>query len=243
MSDIYDEIRKMDVDIGVLVAFGKIVPKSIIELFPSGIINLHPSLLPKHRGSTPIESAILQGEDATGVSIMQLVSKMDAGPVYAQQAIKLSGTETKQYLADKLLQLGSEMIITVLPAILNAKLEPKQQSETAATYDRPIQKDDGTIDWRNDAKLIERQLRSYHSWPQSKTTLNKIEVIITSGHIIDKLPKGAQPGDIFINVETPLITVATSDGLIAIDTVKPLGKKDMSVNSFIAGYKEKIGSL
>ena len=240
MSDIHDDIKKMDAVIGVLVAFGKIVPQSTIDLFPRGIINLHPSLLPEHRGSTPIESVILRGENKTGVSIMRLEAKMDAGPIYGQKTVQLKGSETKQHLADRLLQLGSEMIIEVLPDILSGKLEPKIQDESASSYDQPIQKQDGVIDWTNSAEAIERQIRAFHEWPQSKAVLNGLEVIITKGHAIDKQPKDQLPGSITLATEAPYITIATGTGLISIESLKPLGKNIMPAQAFLAGYKDKL---
>src|SRR5581483_9225315 len=127
----------------VLVAFGRIIPQPIIDLFPKGIINIHPSLLPKLRGPTPIETAILDGLTETGVSLMRLEAKMDAGPLYSQQKISLNGDETKLELATKLNKVGAELLINSLPAILDGSLIPKPQNNSKATYTKLITKDDG----------------------------------------------------------------------------------------------------
>lgn len=240
MIDIYDDLKSLNAEIGVLVAFGKIVPQSIIDIFPHGIINIHPSLLPKHRGSTPIESVILSGEKQTGVSVMKLVSKMDAGPIYAKATMGLETNEAKQSLADQLLHLGSELVIKSLPPILDGELKPSEQDDSSATYDEPIQKQDGTIDWSNPAQTIERQVRAYQNWPQSKTALNTVEVIITGAHALSVRRVDAFAGDVTISEEEPYITVATGDGTLSIDSVKPLGKNEMSVESFLAGYKNRL---
>ena len=129
LADIRDDLVAMKAEAGVLIAYGKMVPQSIIDIFPNGIINIHPSLLPLHRGSTPIESVILGGDTKTGVSLMQLAAEMDAGPVYSQTTIELNGDETKQVLADELQRLGAEMLIRDLPKILDRTLLPTKQDD------------------------------------------------------------------------------------------------------------------
>src|SRR5262249_26458649 len=118
-SEIIDQLKSYNAPIGVLVAYGRMVPQSIIDIFPHGIINIHPSLLPLNRGSSPIEQAMLDGASQTGVTLMGLVKAMDAGPVYAQATVNLDGTETKANLTDALLRKGGELLIDLLPSILD----------------------------------------------------------------------------------------------------------------------------
>ena len=232
LTDFADELRAMQADAAVLAAYGKIVPQSIIDLFPRGIINIHPSMLPKHRGSIPIESVILNGETETGVSIMQLVAKMDAGPVYKQQQVSVSKNVSKQVLADQLQQLGAELLIENLPAILDGSLQPIPQDDSAATYDERITKEQSHLDFTKSAEQLEREIRAYAVWPRSRTTLGGIECIITSAHVE---PGEGTSGELWRDAQQ--IGVYCSQDILVVDTLLPAGKKEMPASSFIAGYQ------
>ncbi len=235
IGDISQTIQDFKADIGVLVAYGQIIPQSIIDAFPYGIINIHPSLLPKHRGSTPIESVILNGETETGVSIMQLVRGMDAGPIYKQQKITITGQESKQALCDTLLHLGSEIIMEVLPQILNGEIEPIPQDSSEVTTDNQIRKEDGTINWDEPSIDICRKIRAFNGWPGSRTTLGDVEVVITEAHSEDI--EGV-PGE--LNHDKHKLSVATKNGSLVIDKLKPIGKKEMTIAAFLSGYRSKL---
>jgi methionyl-tRNA formyltransferase len=216
----------------VLVAFGVIIPESTLSIFTKGIINVHPSLLPLYRGSTPIESAILDDANETGVSLMKLVPAMDAGPVYAQRSVQLSGHETKQELADLLSKIGGEMVVERLPAILAGSLQPSPQDDTKATYTKLITKQNGVLDWSKPAKQLECEVRAYAGWPRSQTTLNSTDVIITKAHA----DAGAgRPGS--LSVQGKELSVYATDGRLIIDSLIPAGKPEMSAEAFLAGYQ------
>jgi methionyl-tRNA formyltransferase len=185
VADIAGELRQFGAECGVLVAYGQIVPQSIIDIFPAGIINIHPSLLPHYRGPTPVETAILDGATETGVSLMALAAKMDAGPVYAQQALSLSGDETKQELADKLLGIGTQMLIDNLPAIIDGKMRATEQNEAEATYTKLLKKDDGVVNWQEPAEVVERKIRAYAGYPKSRTEVHDKEIIITKARVAE----------------------------------------------------------
>lgn len=239
-SDIIDQLKSFRAEIAVLVAYGRIVPQSVIDIFPKGIINIHPSLLPAHRGPIPLESVILSGENKTGVSVMQLVRAMDAGPVYEQRELALNGSETKQDLANKLLNIGSSMVIELLPKILNGNITAVAQDDTRATYDQLIKKEDGRLNWNKSAEQLEREIRAYIEWPKSYTTFGDIEVIITQAHAV---PSNFSEvvGEVEIqDDETKLLMVNCKNGYLCIDKLKPAGKKEMSVREFLAGYKDRI---
>ncbi len=235
LSDIHEELVAMKADAGVLIAYGKIVPQKIIDIFPYGIINIHPSALPKHRGPTPLESVILDGSRTTAVSLMALAAAMDAGPVYAQVPVTLSGGETKQELADQLVQVGRDMLTLNLPAILDGVLEPTPQDDDQATYDQLIKKEDGIIDWQLSAVQIERQIRAYADWPKSRTTINHRDVAITAAHVIDGTDT---PGTIWS--KDGQLGMYTGNGILIIDQLVPAGKKPMSGKDFLLGYKSAI---
>ncbi len=250
-AEVIEQLRSFGAVIGVLAAYGKIVPQSVIDVFPYGIINIHPSLLPLHRGPIPIEAVILDGSDATGVSVMQLAQAMDAGPLYSQRQVALTDTETKQSLADNLLKIGGEMILEVLPGILDGSLSPQPQAEAAATYDSLIRKEDGLLDFTKPAAQLEREIRAYLAWPGSRTSLADRNVIITAAHVkttpensavdsvggsrtdVAEQPPSA-PGDLWRAEKQ--FGFYTSDGVLVIDRLKPAGKQEMSATAFLAGY-------
>lgn len=230
-ADINNQLAAYKPDIGILVAYGKIVPESTMNLFPHGIINIHPSLLPRHRGPTPIENAILQGETETGVSIMKLVKAMDAGPVYGQSEIELTDTESKQELADRLLEIGGTMLIELLPDILSGSVVALPQDNSYATYDNLLSKDQGLLDWKKPAKQLEREIRAYMEWPKSRASITDKDVIITKASV---LPLSGQIGEVsFMDKQ---IIVFCAEGALKIERLKPIGKKEMSAAEFLTGY-------
>lgn len=233
-SDIIHEIKDLRPDAAVLVAYGRIIGQAVIDLFPLGIINIHPSLLPEYRGPTPIESAILNGNHKTGVSIMKLSAGMDDGPVYAQQEI-LVENDTKQELYEKVISVSTQLLFDVLPTILNETLTPKEQDSTNATYSKLIDKSDGIIDWSKPAVQLEREIRAYAGWPQSKTTLAGIPVVITKAAINDLvLAPGAMRAD------KKQLIIGTGDQSLEIQALKPAGKKEMPVQAFLSGYRSQL---
>lgn len=232
--DLKEEIEAMGAEIGILVAYGKIVPASVFNIFPHGIINIHPSLLPKGRGPTPIESAILNGLSETGVSIMQLAEAMDAGPVYAQQKISIDNKKiTKQELALELLGAGSDLVVKILPGILNNEITPKPQNEKEASYNQLIYKTDGKIAWNKPAAEIDREIRAYASWPKSSAKLGNIEVIVTKARVNPSEPSQLEGK---ISVENEEIVVTTKKDLLIIERLMPINKKEMPVKDFLRGY-------
>ncbi len=225
-----NELSAFNAKAAVLIAYGKIVPEAILNLFPHGIINIHPSLLPKHRGPTPIESAILQGDTETGVSLMRLSNEMDAGPVYAQKTVLLRGDEIKPFLATQLLNLGKDMLLEHLPGILSGELEPTAQDGSKATYDKLIEKSAGKLDFNKPATVLEQEIRAYTGWPRSRTTIGTTDVIITKAHVSDGKGKA---GNLWI--ESKQLGVYSGEGVLIIDSLIPAGKKEMSAQAFLAG--------
>jgi len=224
LSEIEDKLITIGAELAVLVAYGKIIPQEIIDIFPLGIINVHPSLLPKYRGPAPIEAAILNGDDLTGVSLMRLSAKMDAGPVYAQSKLRLSGNEKKPELYATLAQMGASLLLDKLDVIASGKLNAAVQDDSLASYTQLLKKDDGLIDFEESALVIERKIRAYANFPKAQAVLFGQRVIITSAHVV---------GD---EDEAELI-VKTSDGLLQIDElIAPSGRK-MSSKDFIRGYR------
>lgn len=225
IRDIKPDISKLDDPVGVLSSYGKIIPQSILDLFTPGIINIHPSLLPKYRGPSPIESAILNGDELTGVSIMRLVSKMDAGPVYAQESLELTGTEAKPELYEKLSGIGSSLLLKKLPAILDGTLQPEPQNESNATYCALLKKSDGQLNpLEMTAEQAERKIRAYIGFPKTRLKIEGEDVIITKAHT------ASQP-------KTPLDLQFLGGAFLIIDELIAPSGRTMSAEAYLHGRR------
>lgn len=236
LGSIQEQLKSYAADAAILVAYGRIIPESVINSFKYGIINIHPSLLPQYRGPTPVEQAILSGATKTGISIMKLSPQMDEGPIYLQRTIKLTGNEQKNDLASQLLSLGSELLVDNLPKILSGQIKPRRQPHPdRATYSKKLSKSDGQINWSKPAVVLEREVRAYLSWPGSQTTINGKEVIITKASVRLEPPTNHKPGEFFITNDGQL-AAQTIDGLLIIEMLKPSGKNEMSGSEFARGY-------
>lgn len=224
LTDIIDEIKSMGKVTGVLVSYGKIIPESIISLFSPGIINLHPSLLPKYRGPSPIESAIINGDTETGVTIMILTAKMDAGPIYAQEHYVLQGNETKPKLYERLAEIGSKLLVKTLPSIMDGSLRALSQDDSAATYCKLLSKQDSLVNPSQfSAEELERRVRAHLGFPKTKITLNSHETIVTKSH--------ASP------VKESGLDILCGDGkyLVIEQLIAPSGR-EMAAKDFVNGY-------
>lgn len=224
LVDIKSDILKLGPCTGVLVSYGKIIPQSIIDLFTPGIVNVHPSLLPKYRGPTPIESAIENGDSETGVSIMQLSAKMDAGPVYAVKQYPLTGTETQPELYHALADVGADLLLETLPAILDGSLQPTEQNEHNATYCTLLHKENALLDFSVlTAAEAERTVRAHLVFPKSKVVLGDHVLIVTKAH-----PATIQ--------KTPLDFQCKDGAYLSVDELIAPSGRHMDAESFLRGY-------
>ncbi len=224
LTDISSQIEALQPVTGVLVSFGKIIPQSIIDLFTPGIINVHPSLLPRYRGPSPIESAIINGDQETGVTIMQLSKRMDAGPLYAFSPYELIGNETRPQLYETLGELGAQVLVASLPSIIDGSLTPRPQQESAATYCQLLAKDDAYINpGTMTAHEIERHVRAYAGFPRTKLTLQNHDVILTKVHVAN-------------TQKTPLDLFGSDGVYVVIDELIAPSGKTMNAEAFLRGY-------
>ena len=229
-TDIYDELRSFQADAAVLVAYGRIIPQKIIDLFPLGIINLHPSLLPKYRGPTPIETPIVNGDKMSGVSIMQLSAGMDDGPVYAQREFPIESDDDKFDVYDKVTAISTDLFFDVLPSILDGSLRPKPQDDTQATYCNLLKKSDGILDPNSLTALeAERRVRAYLGFPKTKLSIGDQSLIVTKAHVV--------------NVQKTPLDVKFSDGsyLRVDELIAPSGKM-MDAAAYLRGYAASSGA-
>lgn len=223
---IRDELIALQPNVGVLVAYGRMVPQTVIDVFPHGIVNIHPSLLPQYRGSTPIEQAILDGVKQTGVSLMQLVKKMDAGPIFAQETLVLDGHETKFELTTTMLNIGSQMLIKSLPGIVNGSLQAMMQNDKNATYCGLITKANGILDLAKPALQLEREVRAYAGWPKSRVTIFEQDIVVTKARVVASLVDS-----------TLTLTCGQRSYLEILELTAPSGRR-MSGSDFMRGYKK-----
>lgn len=225
--DMYDELAAYQADAGVLVAYGRIVPQRLIDLFPFGIINIHPSLLPKYRGPSPIESAIANGDASTGVSIMALSKEMDAGPVYHQVEYNLPAYEAAPHLSQKLAGLAATELMATLPKIFDGSLTPTPQVDADATYCQLISKEDALLQPDTQtAAQAERIVRAYKAYPRARIDVAGSRIIILDAHV-------SEVAEHELSIQFVDGTFLTIDSLIA-----PSGKT-MDANAFIKGYFTK----
>jgi methionyl-tRNA formyltransferase len=224
VTEINENIKALGNVTGVLVSYGKIIPKSTIDLFTPGIINVHPSLLPKYRGPSPIESAIKNGDAETGVSIMQLTAAMDAGPVYAALKHPLAGTETRADLYRELAIEGTDLLLEVLPGIMDGKKTPTPQNEADVTYCQLLKKEDSELDLAVlTAQEAERRVRAYLGFPKSKVAINGNLIIVTKAHVSSEQ-------------KTPLDLMCRDGAFLTIDELIAPSGRYMNGSAFLRGY-------
>ena len=224
--------------VAVLIDFGIIVTKDVIEAFEYGIINSHFSLLPQWRGADPITFAILSGQQKSGVSLMLIDEGMDTGKILAQKSLAIDKSETTSSLTEKLIILSDEMLQTTLSRYLNGDIKPRRQPHPdRATYSRKISKQDGEIDWAEPAVQIEREIRAFDSWPKSHTKIADKDVSILKASVVRS--SAGKAGTITITNDKNLC-VSTPHGSLIIEELKPAGKPAMSASAFLAGHRSKL---
>lgn len=164
-------LRKLKPDVGILASFGKILPKEVLTIPKHGILNIHPSLLPKYRGPTPTQTAMLNGDKVTGVTIIKMDEKVDHGPILSQFIQEIKPDDTAQTLYERLFAAGAKVLLTILPAYLEGKIELREQNHKKATYTLKLTRDDGKIDWKKHDDYIERFIRAMYPWPGAFTNV------------------------------------------------------------------------
>lgn len=239
-EDLKLKTKNLKPDLGIVAAYGKIIPKKILDLFPLGLLNIHPSLLPKYRGPSPIQNAILNGDKETGVTIIKLDEKMDHGPKLKAQSLKLKTNYNYESLSEKLADLGAKMLVAILPDYLAGKIKLEPQDDDKATYTKIIAKGDGKINWQKSAVEIERQIRAYAPWPGcfSEFVINGKKINVKIVRAIHELPVHGnnQPNIGKFSIKNGQLFVQCGSGSLLIEKLQPEGKKEMTAKEFINGY-------
>lgn len=235
--DVLIKQKKFKSTIGIVVDFGIIISREVIAYFPLGIVNSHFSLLPEWRGADPISYTILSGQPKTGVSLMLIEPALDTGKLITQKTIAVAPKETTGSLTNALVALSNQLILDYLPRYITGEITPRSQPHPdRATYSHKLSKADAKIDWSESADVIERKIRAYQPWPKARALLGQVECIITEADVISSHPLDAGT----LTVTDSSLTVACGRGALAIRTLQPLGKKEMPVKAFLAGYTSRL---
>ncbi|MDD4290338.1 MAG: methionyl-tRNA formyltransferase [Patescibacteria group bacterium] len=233
-------IKSKNPDTGILLAYGALVSQNVIDIFPFGILNIHPSMLPKYRGSSPVQTALLNGDIETGVSIMLLSKKMDAGPIIVQQKLKIEKSDNYSTLSEKLFNIGIKLLLENLEKYLQKQIIPKEQDESLKTITKMIEKSDGLINFNDSAKNIYNKIRAFEIWPGAYTKFNGKILKIIEADYIEKITEN-KIGKVF--TEDGNVFVTCKDSILQLKKVQLEGKSSCDIKSFINGYKNFVGSI
>ncbi|WP_051453554.1 methionyl-tRNA formyltransferase [Hippea sp. KM1] len=233
-----NKIKAFGADLFVVVSYGKFIPNEMLKL-PKMSINIHPSILPKYRGPSPINYALLNGDEYTGVSLIDVIDRMDAGDVYMQWIERIDPNDNYETLHNRLSEIGARMILCALENI--DSLKPRPQDESLATYTKIIKKEDGKIDFENEtAREIVNKIRAFYVWPTAYFYLDgKLFKIFEAEEVKTDIKKPAQ----VIKVSKKELIIGCRENAISIKTIQPQSKKAMPIEAFLAGYKLNVGQV
>jgi methionyl-tRNA formyltransferase len=244
-AEFVTELKSFAPDLLVIAAYGRILPSEVLGVACLMPINVHASLLPKFRGASPVEGAILAGESESGVTIMRVTERMDAGPILLQRRVHVSPDETQGSLKSKLAEIGGAALLEALSLLRDGELGETEQDDSVATYTSPIKKDDAIIDWQADAELIERVVRAYDPWPVARTKSGGAnELLVWRAHAIPQYEAGLESATAaagtLIKVK-PIPIVQCGRGLLQLIEVQAPGRRRMAAAEFMRGRRVSEG--
>jgi methionyl-tRNA formyltransferase len=239
-EDAAQPLRDWQPDIIVVAAFGQILRPHVLDLPPHGCLNIHASLLPRWRGASPIQHAILAGDAETGICLMQMDVGLDTGPVFACMPTPISPTETAASLHDRLAILGADLLNVHLDNIMAGKLTATPQDDAQSTYAPMINKEDGRLDWQQTSRELDRRIRAMTPWPGAFTIWQGEILKVKSAAVVDGLLPEGEPGQVVAYEEGAAIL--TGDGALVLEEIQLAGKRVTAVANFLRGYSHFIGS-
>ena len=234
-----EELKKYEADIFVVAAFGQILSQEILDMPELGSVNIHASLLPKYRGASPIQSVIIDGEEKTGVTIMQMDAGIDTGDMLYKKEVVIEDTDNFETLHDKLAAVGAEAIVEALPLLEAGKLTPEKQNEAESSHVTMITKEMGKLDFTREAVVLDRLIRGMNPWPSAFTFYKGKQLKVWEAHVEDAAVNAAC-GEV-AEVTKSEIKVATGKGLLCITSLQLEGKKRMNTHDFLLGVKVAKG--
>ena len=241
-EDFYSQIKQLQPDILVCIAYGKIFKQEFLDLFPYGGVNIHPSLLPKYRGSSPLNSAILNGDKVSGISIQRLAKKMDSGNILLQEKFNIDETDTTGSLISKVGIASAPLIKSVIDSFINGTINEYEQNDSAATFCKLINKSDGIINWSENSVEILNKIRAYNPWPIAHTvfdgkTLNILEAKMGNTEI------ESEPGKVLSFSKSDGYLIKTGDGALFVTYLQLQSKKALDYKSFNNGVQNFVDTI
>jgi methionyl-tRNA formyltransferase len=227
-------LRDLNADLGVVAAYGRILTDAVLQIPRLGLINLHASLLPKYRGAAPIHRAVLAGDSETGITIMRVVKALDAGPMLSSVARAIGPEETSVDVELDLARLGAQALVNAVDALSAGTATETPQDESAATYARKLQKDEGIIRWSDSAQAIHNQIRGLHPWPHAYSELEGVRYLLLESRV-DPRPSMDEPGTI-VEAAGDNLRVQTGKGVLSIVRLQLEGRRAVNTREFLAGH-------
>jgi methionyl-tRNA formyltransferase len=240
--EVVSQLESIAPDLIVVAAYGQFLPKEVLRVPRFGCLNIHPSMLPKYRGPSPVATAIRNGDSMTGVTIIMVDQGMDSGPILAQEEEAVFPKDTTLSLSHRLFTRGAELMVKVLPRYLQGELDLEPQQEENATFSKKLTKNDGAVDWSLPAESLQRQIKAYTPWPGTFTLWEGRMLKIVDAIAMTALP-GGNPGEVVSikgNHQTPL-GIITGDGMLGVLEIQLAGRAVTGAASFVAGYSQMIG--
>jgi len=241
-SEVVEKLSSFRPELIIVAAFGSILPPEVLSLPRFACLNVHPSLLPRHRGPSPVANTILCGDEITGVTIMVMDAGLDTGPILAQEKVGISFMNTTDSLSSKLADVGAKLLLETLPKWLGSELKPQDQDESQATYSKLITGEDAEIDWHLSALELWRRVRAYNPWPSCYTWCRGKRLKIHKAIPLDDVAEG-EIGEVVALAEPPGIGVVTRQGILGLCQVQLEGKREMSADDFARGKRDFIGCV
>lgn len=233
-----EEIINLNPDLIVTAAFGQLLPKSLLDAPKHKAINVHASLLPKYRGGAPIHYAVMNGEKKTGITVMYMAEKLDAGNIISQDEVEILENDTVGEVHDKLATLGTDLLKRTLPTIFNGTNDSIVQDDSLATFASNISREDERIDWTKDAQTIHNHIRGLSPWPVAYTTMDGKNLKLWRSEIVENV-KG-EPGEIIETTKEAIIVATGSEDGVALTEIQLAGKKRVKTRDYISGLQSKI---
>ena len=233
-----DEFARLQPDLMIVVAYGLILPQAILDIPRLGCINVHASLLPRWRGAAPIQRAIEAGDQDTGVTIMQMDAGLDTGDMLHKKIVPIAPTDTSASLHDKLAASGGQALIEVLPDILTGNTQPEVQDEQLVTYANKMTKEEGLINWSDNAATIDQRIRAFTPWPGAQAELNDLRVKI-SARLSDGNDSAVAPGTIIQHVDSGVL-VQCGQGVLVVEKIQFPGKRMTDVSALLNSHQDSL---
>lgn len=239
-AEFAEKLRSLDADVGVVVAYGRILPRAVLDAPRLGCVNVHASLLPRWRGAAPIQWSIVHGDQETGVTLMEVDERMDAGPILAIAPTPITPDDDAATLSDRLSKMGAELLREQLPRYVAGDLTPQPQDDAAATMAPLLKKEHGRIDWNKPAREVHNQIRGMNPWPGAHTVLGERRIKVHRALASTLDPEGAVPGEVTA-LDPEGILVACSEGTLEIQELQESGRKRVDARAFVSGRGVAVG--